>query len=160
GFDQRVKSVLLLGLGGGSVIETLREEFGFDAFIEAVEIDSGMISVAVNEFDIKRFSNVSLVHADASDYLDTCKARFDLIIVDIFIGDTIPETATGLNFIHRMVDLLNPKAKIIYNTMRATMKRETLDQITDGFAKRGLRVRQMKNVESTNDLIIAESEGE
>jgi hypothetical protein len=37
---------------------------------------------------------------------------------------------------------------------------ETLDQITDGFAKRGLRVRQMKNVESTKDLIIAESEGE
>ena len=38
-FDDIVQNVLVLGMGGGSIVETIRIDFKSKAFIELVEID-------------------------------------------------------------------------------------------------------------------------
>ena len=47
-----VGNVLLLGLGGGSVIPTLRATHGFQGPITAVDIDAAVIRIAQDEFGI------------------------------------------------------------------------------------------------------------
>jgi len=48
----KANSILLLGLGGGCVIETLLDEFNYKNKITAVDIDPSIIDIAENEFNI------------------------------------------------------------------------------------------------------------
>lgn len=87
--NYRPKSVLLLGLGGGSVIKWLRRRYP-SARLTAVEIDPVMIAIAKKHFHIAKIKNLKIINADAVDYIQKAKAKFDLILVDCFQGHTTP----------------------------------------------------------------------
>ncbi len=155
-FDKSTQNILVLGLGGGSIIETIREDFKSKAFIELIDIDDAIITIAKEEFEIERFNNINIICDDAADYIKKSKKTFDLIIVDIFIISTIPEIFTETEFLGNLVNHLNPSGKIIYNTMRETMSAETLNRIKKTFYEQDLKIKVLENVEGSNDLIIAE----
>lgn len=155
-FDDTIQTILVLGLGGGSIIETIREDFKSKAFIEIVDIDDTVITIAKEEFEIERFKNINIICDDAADYIKKTKKTFDLVIVDIFIISTIPEAFTESEFLIKLTKHLNPTGKIIYNTMRSTMTKETLLRIEKVFYEQDLKMKVLENVEGSNDLIIAE----
>ncbi|MBK7966145.1 MAG: fused MFS/spermidine synthase [Bacteroidetes bacterium] len=156
-FDRNINSILLLGLGGGSVIQTIREEFNSNAPIEAVDIDAEIIEIALNDFNINRFENVTIVQSDANEYLINCPKSFDLIIVDLFIIDTIPTVFTTTEFINRLKEHLTVGGKVIYNTMQQTMPLELLNKIKCCFEAGGnFNAKLLEKVASTNDLILVE----
>jgi spermidine synthase len=156
GFNQEVRKVLVLGLGGGSVVQTIRESFHSSAFIELIDIDPEIISLAIHEFDINRFGNVRIVQADAAEFVESCGATYDLILVDVFVINRVPEVFTKPKFINQLVTCLQPNGKIIYNTMRETMTRELFNQLKNEFLAHGLKVNVLEQVEQTNDLILVE----
>ncbi len=78
------RRVLILGLGGGSAARVVRA-LAPRARIVGVELDPGVIEVARREFDLDELG-VEVVCADAHTYLRSLRARFDLVIDDIFIG--------------------------------------------------------------------------
>lgn len=155
-FDKNTKHILLLGLGGGCVIETIREKFKSDVPIIAIEIDPKIITIAKNDFNITRFKNLQIIQADAADYIKTSTKKFDLIIVDIFIGNEVPKLCTDDDFLHSASNLLNNQGKIMFNVMRETMALEIYHHIKNEFLKIGLKVMVIEQVEGTNDLIVAE----
>ena len=155
GFNNDIKRILVLGLGGGSIVETIRKDFNSNAFIELVDIDSEIINIAKNEFGINKFGNINIVNADASDYLNNCTEAFDLIIVDVFIINQVPTQFTESVFINQLIQHLNSKGIIIYNTMRETMASKVINQIKNLFENAGLNVTIMEKVVLSNDLIIA-----
>ena len=155
GFNNGIKRILVLGMGGGSIIETIRKDFKSDAFIELVDIDSDIISIAKTEFGINKFGNINIVNADASDYLNNCTEAFDLIIVDIFIINIVPLQFTESDFINQLICHLSSNGTIIYNTMRETMTSNVLNQMKNVFKNAGLKVNVMERVVLSNDLIIA-----
>jgi len=156
GFNKDTNRILVLGLGGGSIIQTIREEFNSKAYIEAIDIDPKIIEIAKNDFNIERFENLKIVQADANEYLLTCKTSFDLIIVDIFIIDTIPVIFTQPEFIDNLKNHLNQKGYIIFNTMKQTMTTDIFRRITNTFAEdSNLTVKVFNDVEGTNNLIVA-----
>ena len=138
--DFPVNTERFLVLGGGSIIETIREAFNSNVYIELIEIDSEMVSIAINEFGINQFDNINLINADAIDYLEKCKNIFDLIIVDIFIADVIPELFIIQKFMNSLFPRLNLNSKIIYNTMRQTISSDFFDRIKSEFLMGGLEV--------------------
>jgi spermidine synthase len=154
-FDQRIKSILLLGLGGGSVIETIRDLFHSVASITAVEVDPAVVVIARNEFELDRFSKVSVVQGDAADYVAQSSEAFDLIIVDIFIGNRIPEEFTKESFLHHLLQRLTSKGKILFNTMAESSTPGMHRNIQEFFLSKGMNVRLIERVEETNTLIIA-----
>lgn len=154
-FDDTIQTVLVLGMGGGSIVETIRTRFKSNAFIELVDIDEEIISIAKNEFELEKHGNVKLVLSDAGKYINTSTQKFDLIIVDLFIGDTIPEQFTKVEFINSVSQRLNPNGKVIYNTMRNTLSREAFNTIKRGLEQNGLMVWVIEKLQHTNDLIIA-----
>jgi len=155
-FNNNIRRVLILGLGGGSVIQTIRENFKSDALIVAVDKDPKIIDIAINEFNINRFKNVTIIQDDALSYIENSSDTFDLIIVDIFIGDTIPKIFTEVQFINSTVHHLNTDGKLIYNTIRNTIQSETINQIKNTLLNLNCKVRILESIEETNDLIIAE----
>lgn len=155
-FDKETKTILVLGLGGGSIVETIREHLKSKAFIELIDIDDTVITIAKEEFEIERFNNINIICDDAADYIKKCTGTFDLIIVDIFIIATVPEIFTETEFLTNLISRLNTNGKIIFNTMPDLMTKENYDRIPFTFFENNLKVRVIKEVEYSNDLIIAE----
>src|SRR5690606_2188758 len=105
---------------------TIREKFQSDAFITLVEIDEKIIEIARNEFNIERFGKLKIVHADALDFMAKNSVFYDVIIVDLFIVNTIPEVFTQSDFLKNIAQNLNSHGKLIYNTMAETLPENTL----------------------------------
>jgi spermidine synthase len=78
------KNILILGLGGGTVTKLLRKKYP-DAKITGVEIDPLMIELGKKYFDLDK-QNIDIKIMDAHDY-SLSTSRYDLIIVDGYIGD-------------------------------------------------------------------------
>jgi spermidine synthase len=80
----RRRSVLILGLGGGSAARLVRA-LAPRARIVGVEIDPEVVAAARRWFGLDRLG-VDLVRADARRFLARSHARFDAVIEDVFVG--------------------------------------------------------------------------
>ncbi len=80
----RRRSLLVLGLGGGSVARVLRA-LAPDARIVGVERDRGVLRAARRGLGLDALG-VEVVEADARAYLARLRGRFDLIVEDVFVG--------------------------------------------------------------------------
>jgi spermidine synthase len=78
------RNVLVLGLGGGSAARLVRS-IAPRARIVGVELDAEVIRAARRWFDLDALG-VEIVHDDARRYLARCRAGFDVVIEDVFIG--------------------------------------------------------------------------
>jgi|688.fasta_scaffold586246_2 spermidine synthase len=148
------KNILLLGLGAGSVIHTIRKDYGSSASITAIEIDADMIQIANDYFKLNEFANLSIIEDDAFWFVRNAKTTYDLIIVDIFIGDKIPEVFTQETFLSNLADLLNPNAHLIYNTIHQSMPRDLFQNMLVNLNKNQVQTHVLKNLQQSNDLII------
>ncbi len=155
GFGSNQKNVLVLGMGAGSIVATIREKFKSNAFIELVEIDPLIIEIARTTFHLDTFENTSIIEADALLYMEKRQRTFDLIIVDLFIKDKVPVAFIQANFLKQMGEGLNPNGQIIFNTMRKTMPINERLEIEEGLKLAGLDVRLLERVCGSNNLILA-----
>ncbi len=80
----RRRSVLLLGLGGGSAARIVRA-LAPGARIVGIELDRGVVSAARRYFDLDALG-VEVVIADAREYLARERHRFDAVLDDVFVG--------------------------------------------------------------------------
>ncbi len=80
-----ITSVLLLGMGAGSIIKSLRSKYNCYAPIVGVEMDPVVIDIARNEFGVEADKSLEIYCMDAWDYIENSKKQFDLVILDIFV---------------------------------------------------------------------------
>lgn len=81
---RRRRSVLLLGLGGGSVARIVRA-LSPACRIVGVEFDASVVRVARERLDLDALG-VEVVVGDALDFLRRDDARYDAILEDVFVG--------------------------------------------------------------------------
>ena len=102
--------VLLLGLGGGTLVKQL-ERLGFE--VEAVEIDRRVWEVSVKYFNMN--PNTNVIIDDARHFIKTTPKKYDIVIFDTFLSESVPEhllTIEGFGDTHR---ILNPGGMIMTN---------------------------------------------
>lgn len=110
--------VLLLGLGGGSVVAILRDELLIDAPIDAVELDPVIIEIAHKHYNIDRFKNLTITQANAYEYVqNTHVAGYDLIVADLFADNLVPAQFFDEVFNNAVIRLLNKGGKLVFNIM-------------------------------------------
>lgn len=76
------KNILLLGLGGGTLVHLIRLFFPL-AKITCVDLDPEHIKIAKKYFKIPK-SNVSVFQGDAYEFLQNSNDQYDWIIDDVF----------------------------------------------------------------------------
>lgn len=113
---ENTESVLLLGMGGGCMIGSLKKRYACYAPITAVEIDPMLIDIAEKEFGIMPSSDLKIIEGDAYDYVTETKERFDLTIVDIFIDLKVPEAFYSTEFWMAMTRVVNLNGFVLFNT--------------------------------------------
>ncbi len=103
-------NVLLLGLGGGTIANSM---INLTFNVDAVELDERMHEVASNYFGLS--NNVNVIIDDARHYIETADKKYDLIFFDVFKGDIIPAHVLTLECFEKVKQLLNPNGMVVVN---------------------------------------------
>lgn len=151
----KVEDVLVLGLGGGSVLKTLRKTFGYEWTIVSVEIDPVIIKIADQEFGVSEDYRTRIIWKDAFGYVVIDNEKFGLIIVDLFIDDKVPEKFLSLEFWKQVKAKADVNCSIIFNSINES--RPTIASIKNELGWR-FSVKEYTQIEEFNHLLIARSQ--
>ncbi|WP_053990435.1 spermidine synthase [Mangrovimonas sp. TPBH4] len=152
-----ISNCLLLGLGGGSVIDTLRSDFNFQQHITAVDIDPVVIAIAQKEFQHYNSPALNMVCADAKAFIHETTTRFDLIIVDLYIDAYMPSQFTELSFWKAILKSHSKQGAIIFNAALHTSNSKVLQPIISLLKANGFTVNIHQKVNGTNTLLVAQT---
>lgn len=149
-----VDNLLLLGLGGGSIIKSLRETFEYKNQIYAVEIDPAIIQIAKVEFGISESWNLKIIHDDAFLFTKTSRRKYQLVIIDLFIDNKVPPIFYQKEFCDRITRLLSPQGSFIFNVgMNPENDNEAAEHLVSHFEE-NFNLQLYPNVLKQNFLII------
>lgn len=112
---RHIWSCLVMGVGGGTVIKFLKKKYP-DCEITGVDIDPVMLEAGRRYFDLDSYSNVQFVVDDIRHWIKTSgkKKKFDLIVIDLYIGSLHPQATREEDFLKKTRKLLKSDGSIVY----------------------------------------------
>jgi spermidine synthase len=143
-------------MGVGSILQTLRQDFHSKAIVDLVEFDPQIIELAIQDFNLEKYQPYVLFEMDAFHYLQNCNKYYQLIVVDLFIGNKIPEKFISPAFVQILENHLQQGGKIIFNTMAQTLPKPHLEDFIQEFENLHLQVTVLWGVAYTNNLLLIE----
>lgn len=151
---KNVENILVLGMGGGSVIHSLRTKFEYKKNIVAVEIDSQIIKLAKEEFGIAPSEELQIIEGDAFEFVKNSNSKFQLIIIDLFIDLNVPPIFYEKEFCENVSNLLEKQGSIIFNVgVNLEKQSVTTEKIIANFGS-GFQFQILQKVNGTNTLLI------
>jgi spermidine synthase len=114
---ENTKTILVLGIGGGTLFPMLQTLFP-DSVVTAVDIDSEVIRLYKKYFRNEKEKAVRLHLADARKFVadEIHKKHFyDLVIIDIYHGNDIPAFVTQKTFFTAVGKILAPQGLVLFN---------------------------------------------
>lgn len=112
--------VLLLGLGLGSIPYMLERTFERRFRYTAVEIDEVVVRLAYKYVIEDLDSPVVCYTADAALFVQQDTRRYDMICVDVFEDDVIPESLQSEDFLLTLGEMLTDHGVVLYNVLART----------------------------------------
>lgn len=123
---QKVQDSLLLGLGLGSIPFMLEEVFDCSFPMTAVEIDEEVIYLA-EKYVLTHLQNpIQCICTDALQFLEINQQEYDLICMDIFQDDVIPDAFRQKDFLQLIENRLSPNGIFLFNHLALTAKDKQL----------------------------------
>lgn len=149
---------LVFGLGGGDVIRSILKRYP-ETEVTCIEIDPVMIEVAKKYFDIYSSSDppasgesrssrpalpagrqartIKIINVDAFEWIKNKQnKKYDLVVVDLYIGKLNPKKAEEVSFLRQLKKLLAKGGFVTYN--RHFFQSRNSDY--ENFLKRGREV--------------------
>lgn len=160
GFRQikSMNKILVLGVAGGSVIKTLTDEIQFKGTITGVEIDPDIIKIANSYFHLDQIPNLTILIADAFEFVLQANEKYDLIIVDVFQDTKMPGFLFENFFTQRLCSLLQYKGFILFNTMVLNKNdNQRNNKYCEEFYQPNFKIKTIPRVEVHNELIVIEN---
>ncbi|MBK8635056.1 MAG: hypothetical protein IPN72_16415 [Saprospiraceae bacterium] len=116
------QTCLILGFGLGSIPVMLEKKFNQKISYTGIEIDEEIIYLASEYVLDELKSPIELIRADAETFVEINEDLYDLICVDLFIDDDIPEQFLQSDFLETCKATLSEKGLLIFNTLYFTNK--------------------------------------
>lgn len=111
------KSFLVLGGGLGSVPYIVEKKHGIYPHFTLVEFDLSVVRLFARYTRPRLKSEVDIVSMDALEYMKRNMNKFDVIVIDLFIHDTIPDQFLEPSFLEMCKKALHPSGMILFNWM-------------------------------------------
>ena len=108
-------------------------------------------------FKLDEIKNLTIVIDDAFEFVLKTKAKYDLIVIDIFQDTTMPNFLFETFFTNRVCFLLNYKGFILFNTMilKDDQNIRNKKYVAD-FYNPKFKIRTIPILEIHNELIVIE----
>lgn len=151
---QNLENILVLGVAGGSVIKTLRNDFNSNAKITGVEIDPDVIELANSYFKLNNVSDLELIIANAFDFIKTTNTTYDLIIIDIFNDSKMPKELFENQFWTSIHKSLNNNGWCLFNTIYSSKKDSQRNQQLNSYLKNLFKSCKQLKTHRINELFI------
>jgi spermidine synthase len=120
--DPDPQSILIIGLGGGTLPRTLGRLLP-DADIDVVEIDPAVVSVASQYFNYQPGAHQHVYEEDGRAYVRRMlrtDRRYQLIMLDAYDNQYIPEHLLTQEFLAQVRSLLAPNGIVAANTFSSS----------------------------------------
>ncbi len=115
-WDQ-ITSVLVLGMGLGSIPYMLEHKFYCYPRFTLIEKDESVIDLA-SRYSLSRLeSDCEIISADAYSFIAGNNDRFDMICMDVFVDDKIPEHMLGEDYCEMLKSRLSDNGLLLYNCL-------------------------------------------
>ena len=116
--QQAPQSILVIGLGGGSIPMTFADLFP-SAQIDVIEIDDAVVKVAKEYFQFNESQNMRVFVGDGRPFIKRAGLRgekYDYIVLDAFSGDYIPEHMLTREFLEEVKAIMTDESVLVANT--------------------------------------------
>lgn len=110
---KNAKSVLILGLGGGSAAKVVHKNWP-EARITGVDIDRVIVELGKRYLGLDKVE-VEIKIEDAYEF--TSNRKYDLVLVDLYNGDKFPEKFEKNEFIGNIKKILGKNGIIVFNRL-------------------------------------------
>ena len=120
--NKQPERILIIGLGGGTMSNTLHQMFP-SSRIDNVEIDPSVVKVARQYFNFVENDKVNTYTQDGRIFIKRAllkKQTYDWIIFDAFNGDYIPEHLLTKEFLTESRQLLSTNGVLTANTFSSS----------------------------------------
>ncbi len=111
------ENILILGMGAGSIISLLRDKYNIDCSITAIEKDEVVIDLAKKYFNIDKYKALTIIKADAFDYVMNTENKYDLIISDLFVDNNVPKIFASRAYLKNLKRISKERSCVMYNKM-------------------------------------------
>jgi spermidine synthase len=137
-FQFPISNILILGLAGGTVVKLVKKLWP-EAKITGVDIDPIMVKLGKKYLGLDK-KDVKIVIDDAYDFIKRSqvqnpKSKYDLILVDLYVGDQYPNKFEDLNFIKLVKSSLAKNGIAIFNRLYYGGKRTKAVRFEDKLEK-------------------------
>jgi spermidine synthase len=151
-FEPAPKAILMIGLGGGSMLKYLHKHLP-DADLTTVEISDAVIALR-DDFHLPPDSARSrIVCADGFDFVRHAPRRYDLILIDAFDGQGIPAPLCTPAFYRQVRSALTPGGMMVANVQaETTQARQIRQRIGKVFDMQSISI---ESDEGGNDIVMA-----
>lgn len=152
-FIEDPQDILIIGLGGGTLPATL-ERLLPEARITTVEIDPAVVRLAKDYFNFVESPKNEVVVQDARVFTKRASLRqlkYDLVILDAFNGEYIPEHLMTEEYLREVRSLLRPESLLVSNTFVTSA---LYDHESSTYAKVFESFINFKRAETGNRLIL------
>ena len=116
------RRILIIGLGGGTLPRTLQKILPA-ASIDAVEVDPAVVRVALKYFDFVPARGTRVFEEDGRVFakrMGRQQARYDLVMLDAFDHEYIPEHLLTREFLRDVKGLLAERGVLAANTFASS----------------------------------------
>ncbi len=124
-----VDSLLIVGLGAGTVSKQYTAVYGDDVAIDGVELDPKVIELGRRYFDMNE-QNLNTVAADGRTYMQHSDDRYDVIAVDAYRQPYIPFHLVTREFFQEARDHLHPNGVLALNAGRTGQDYRLVDVLS------------------------------
>ncbi|RYD21861.1 MAG: methyltransferase domain-containing protein [Verrucomicrobiaceae bacterium] len=153
------KSILMLGLAGGTAYRVLRHLLP-DCKLTAVDIDAEIISLAREHMELDAL-DIEIHTADAYPWLAKNKRKFDVVFDDIYLAgktDVFRPQAWNPELMEHLRRAIAPGGLLAVNLVTGPGHR-TMQSMTRKILKESFpRVRSLTTPESMNEVLVAGDE--
>ena len=84
-------NILMIGLGGGTIVYQINRLYDRKVNMDVVEIDEKMVKLA-REFIPEDIKKINLFIEDGIEFLKKSKKKYELVFLDAYDGDKIPDS--------------------------------------------------------------------
>lgn len=113
----RKSNILVIGGAGMILPRTLAEQHP-ESHVHTIELDPGMTQIARDYFELKELPNLTIEHVDGRLFLNRCRDRYDLVILDAYAGGmSIPFHLMTVEALQQVKRILKPDGIVIQNVV-------------------------------------------
>jgi len=117
-FRPEARRVLFVGLGGGTAPRRYHEDYPQMA-VDVVEIDPSVVEVARRYFGVPQDGRLRLVAQDGRLFVARSRERYDIVVLDAYLIDTIPFHLATREFFAAVRARLTPGGVLASNVIGA-----------------------------------------